>query len=190
MKPTITGAAVGTVVGAFAGSALTGTAIGGAAGLAIGLYKDSKNAILRELYKSDIIFIQYGDTTTLIVPTDRYFLFNTPRLNDICYPGLTNIIRLLKLYPDSVIYVAGFTDNIGSDHHKKMLTQARAEAMLTYLWANGISSARLRAEGYGDNNAVAPNSIIHGSAFNRRLEIQWFKAPAAVMESAPAGFTK
>ncbi len=111
---------------------------------------------------------------TLVIPTDKYFMFMSPRINELCYPGLTNIIRLLKLYPKSPIYVAAFTDNVGSRRHQQRLAQAQAETMLTYLWANGIRASRLRAEGYGNKNTVADNQLIHGSAQNRRIEIQWF----------------
>ncbi|MCL5271843.1 MAG: C-OmpA-like family protein CmpA [Gammaproteobacteria bacterium] len=173
-----TGAAVGGVVGAVASGTVAGTLLGGGIGGAIGavsgVYKDSKPKIIKDLKKQDIQFIQYGDTMTLIVPTDKYFLFASPRLNELCYPGLNNIIRLLKFYPKSPIYVAGFTDNVGSRYHKRMLSQAQAETMLTFLWANNIPAMQLKAEGYGDKNAVADNNLGHGSAQNRRIEIQWF----------------
>lgn len=184
------GVGIGAVVGVVASQAssglIPGAAIaGGVAGTMVSLYKDSKPSIIRELYKEDIQYVEYGDTMTLIVPVDRYYVFNTPQLNDICYPGLINIVKLLKLYSHSPIYVAGFTDNIGSRHNKKMMSQAQAETMVTFLWANGIQSQRLAAEGYGDKNNVSENSIIHGSAQNRRIEIQWFNNSLA---QAPAIF--
>lgn len=173
------GASAGTVMGALASSVLVGTGLGATVFTARGLHTESQSYIIRQLERLDIQYEIYGDTHTLIVPTDRYFLFNSPRLNEVCYPGLVLIVKLLRFYPESVIYVAGFTDNIGSRYHKKMLTQARAETMLTFLWANNISARRLNAEGYGDKHTVSENSIIHGSAQNRRLEIQWFNNPAA-----------
>lgn len=182
------GAGAGTIVGAIASGTvagtLIGTGIGGALGLAAGIRKDSKPHIIKELKKQDVQFVEYGDTMTLIVPTDKYFMFMSPRLNELCYPGLNNIIRLLRLYPKSPIYVAAFTDNVGSRYHKKMLSQAQAETMMTYLWANGVKSMRLKAEGYGDKNDVADNKLIHGSAQNRRIEIQWFTGLVAKAEPA------
>ena len=140
-------------------------------------YLGTQVSLIKRLKSKDIQLIQYGDTSTLIVPTDRYFMFNSPKLNELCYPGLVYIIQLLKQYPDSTIDVAGFTDNVGSRFAKNELAQARAETMLTYLWANGIKAKRLSAEGYGEKYAVADNHLIHGSAQNRRLEIQWFNNP-------------
>lgn len=172
------GTVAGATVGVMASSTLTGTiaggVVGGVIGTAIGLKKESKQGLIKELQKQDIQFVEYGDTMTLIVPTDKYYMFNSPRFNEVCYPGMINIIKLLSLYPKSPIYVAGFTDNVGSSRHKKLLSQAQAETMLTYLWANNIRAYRLKAEGYGDKNDISDNKLIHGSAQNRRVEIQWF----------------
>lgn len=173
------GAGAGALIGSVAaGNPAAGAVIGGVAGAAVGLYRTNQKALLRELQSQDIMFIQYGDTMTLIVPTDRYFLFNSAELNDICYPGLNNIVRLLQSYPHSTVYVAGFTDNVGSRHHKRLLSQAQAEAMLTLLWANGIKAQLLHAEGYADQHDVGDNKWIHGSAYNRRIEIQWVNGGA------------
>ncbi|MCL9685770.1 C-OmpA-like family protein CmpA [Legionella maioricensis] len=172
------GAAFGSAAGALTSGTLTGAllggAIGGTVGAVIGIHKDSKPSIVKELRKQNIQFVEYGDTMTLIIPTDKYFMFQSPRLTELCYPGLNNIVRLLKLYPQSPIYVAGFTDNVGSRFHKRMLSQAQAETILTFLWAKGIQAYRLKAEGYGDKNTISDNKLIHGSAQNRRIEIQWF----------------
>jgi outer membrane protein OmpA-like peptidoglycan-associated protein len=177
-----TGIIIGASVGALASGAsgaLIGGVAGGAVGTISGLYKDSKPSLIKQLSKQSIQYVQYGDTMTLIVPTDKYFIFMSPRLNELCYPALANILKLLKLYPLSPIYVAGFTDNVGSDLHKKRITQAQAETMLTFLWANDIKAMRLKAEGYGDKNDIADNKLIHGSAQNRRIEIQWFTGVVA-----------
>ncbi|PJD94396.1 MAG: hypothetical protein CK424_00045 [Legionella sp.] len=139
------------------------------------LYRTSKKYIVQKLQQQDIQYVEYGDTMTLIVPTDHYFVTGTAELNDICYEGLNNIVKLLKLYPKSRIYVAGFSDNVGTTaRFQKRLTQAQANAMLTFLWANAIPAKHLAATGFGDLFPLGDNNLIHGSAFNRRIEIQWF----------------
>jgi outer membrane protein OmpA-like peptidoglycan-associated protein len=174
------GIGAGTVLSGFSA---VGAAVGGAAGIGIAQYKNRKQALINELQAQDIQVVQYGDTMTLIVPTDRYFIFNTPDFNDVCYSAFISILRLLKNHSCGPVYVAGFTDNVASRHHKNKLSQAQAEAMLTFLWANNIPAQRLRAEGYGDKYAIGDNRIIHGSAYNRRIEIQWMTAPS--LGSAP-----
>lgn len=184
MGRTAVGAGIGAVTGSIVGNTAVGMAIGSAAGSAAAAYHS--NVLIRDLRKADIEFMQYGDTMMLIIPTDHYFIFNTPKLNDLCFKGLNDIIRLLKYYPCSTIYVAGFTDNVGPRRNKKRMSQAQAEAMLTFLWANDIRSARLNAEGYGDTNDVADNHLIRGSALNRRIEIQWVVTPPASVAVSPA----
>ena len=177
-ETSVPGIAVGTAATIAAGGApiLAGAALGGAVGASVGLYKDSKPRLIRELKKLDIQYIEYGDTVTFVVPTDKYFLFESARFNELCFPGLSDLIKLIKTFPKCCrIYVAGFSDSVGSRYSKRMLTQARAERMVAFLWANDIPSQRLVAEGYGDKHPVGDNRLIHGSAFNRRLEIQLFK---------------
>ncbi|MBA2653410.1 MAG: OmpA family protein [Tatlockia sp.] len=181
----VPGIAVGTAATIAAGGApiLAGAALGGAVGASVGFYKDSKPALIKEITKLDIQYIEYGDTITFIVPTDKYFIFGSSRLNELCFPGLSDLIKLIKKFPQCCpIYVAGFTDNVGSRYSKKMMSQARAERMVAFLWANDIPAQRLVAEGYGDKHPVGDNHLIHGSAYNRRLEIQ-----IITNCSAPAG---
>ncbi|KTD27932.1 MULTISPECIES: C-OmpA-like family protein CmpA [Legionella] len=185
---------LGSAAVAVAGGApvLAGAAIGAAVGASVGLYKDSRPMLIKQLRKLDMQYIEYGDTVTIIVPTDRYYVFNNARLNDLCFAGLNTLIKLIKTFHKCCpIYVAGFTDNVGSRHSKKLMSQARAETMVTFLWANGISARRLIAEGYGDKNPVGDNKLIHGSAYNRRIEIQIFKdCSTPQVEPVPIGATK
>lgn len=185
------GSALGGVTTGTATGALVGGAVGGTVGAAIGIHHNSKRKIIKDLSRQDIQYVEYGDTMTLIIPTDKYFMFHSPRINELCFPGLNTVVRLLKLYPYSPIYVAGFTDNVGSRRHKRLLSQAQAETILTFLWANNIQAYRLKAEGYGDKNTIADNNLIHGSAQNRRIEIQWFKGLVAHAQAqSPVYYTK
>lgn len=129
---------------------------------------------IRRLGGQAIQFIQRGDRMTLIVPTDRYYLFNSPDFDDLEFDGLNNIAKLLKLFPCSKIVVAGFTDNVGKKALQDRLSKTRAETMLTFLWAKGIPAQYLKSEGFGQNFPVGDNHIIHGTAYNRRIEIQWW----------------
>lgn len=182
VKRTVAGAGVGILTGSLVGGTAVGGVIGGLIGGAVGTFSEirhaGKPATIFDLQKNDIQFVQHGDTMVLIVPTDHYYEFNSPKLNELCFEGLNNIVKLLKLYKCSTVNVAGFTDNVGSKHHKKLLSQARAETMLTFLWANNIQARGLSAEGFGEQFDVGDNHWIHGSAYNRRIEIQWEnKAP-------------
>jgi len=130
-------------------------------------------ALIKKLNREGIQFVKYGDQNTLVIPTDRFYIFNSPHLNDICYPGLNDSVALIKTHHYGKIYVAGFTDNVGTEEQKDKLSTARAETMLTFLWANNIPAEKLLAEGYGKEHSIGDNHYIHSSAYNRRIEIQW-----------------
>ena len=189
VKRAVTGVGVGIVTGSLIGGTAVGGAIGGAIGGTLGtfseIYHAGKAATILDLQKNDIQFVQYGDTMVLIIPTDHYYEFNSPQLNDLCFEGLNNVIKLLKLYKCSTVNVAAFTDNVGTKRHKKRLSEAQAETMLTFLWANNIQARRLSAEGYADKFSIGDNHWIHGSAYNRRIEIQWQNKVATPTQSAP-----
>jgi len=138
---------------------------------------DSDKALIRKLEKRSIQVIQYGKTTTVIIPTDRYFVFDTAELNERCFSGLYSVKELIKKQRNKTIFVSAFTDNVGSTTHKQQLSRARAQTMLTFLWANGISAKYLHGTGFGDEFPVGNNQLIHGSAYNRRIEIQWSNNP-------------
>jgi outer membrane protein OmpA-like peptidoglycan-associated protein len=145
-----------------------------------------ERALIKLLKPQAIEYIRYGDLRTLIIPTDRYFVFDTAHLNDINYKGLNTMVSLIQTLPYNTIYVAGFTDNVGSRAHKDQLSQARAEAIVTFLWANNINAELLKAEGYGETHPIGDNRLIHASAYNRRIEVQWTVKTHGDPKNAPA----
>jgi outer membrane protein OmpA-like peptidoglycan-associated protein len=78
------------------------------------------------------------------------------------------------LFPCSRVTVASFSDDVGKRVIREKLTKARAKTMVTFLWAHGIPAEHLTSESFGAHFAVGNNAIIHGSAYNRRIEIQWW----------------
>lgn len=149
-------------------------------------YQNSKTYLINKLADEDIQAVEYGDTMTVVIPTDSYFQNNSTELNDISgvLTGLNNVVKLVKKYPDAnPINVAGFTDDSGDSQSQQSLTQGQAETIATYLWANGVSATSLKTQGYGDSNSIGSNQSTHSSAYNRRIEIQWSTAPPDVAVS-------
>lgn len=136
-------------------------------------YLKSNKNIVNHIKNGDIQVVNEGHRITLILPTDKYFIFDTAKLDDRKALQLEDITTLVKCFPNAKIHVAGFTDDVGDDQHKKNLSQQRAQAVVAYLWAHGVNERMIDAEGYGDKYDIANNQLIHGSALNRRVEIQW-----------------
>jgi OOP family OmpA-OmpF porin len=83
---------------------------------------------------------------------------------------LEGISSVLRANPSAVLIVEGHTDNEGRDDSNLALSQARAEAVVTYLGSLGIDETRLTAIGYGDTRPIAENGTLVGRAQNRRIE--------------------
>ena len=77
----------------------------------------------------------------------------------------------LKTYPELDIEVAAYTDSMGADSYNLMLSQKRAESVMTYLVSKGVNPAQLTAKGYGEANPIATNDTAAGRAENRRVEL-------------------
>ena len=77
---------------------------------------------------------------------------------------------LLTQDPGARIEIHGHTDSDGDSETNQILSQQRAEAVLSALVARGIDPARLAAIGFGESQPIAPNVTDDGRATNRRIE--------------------
>jgi len=85
---------------------------------------------------------------------------------------LDKVAESLKQYPDSLIDVYGHTDSTGSDAYNQTLSENRARTVANYLSVQGVSSARVRSQGFGETMPVADNATDEGRRKNRRVEIK------------------
>ncbi len=78
--------------------------------------------------------------------------------------------QIRQLPPNTVLEIAGYTDNRGDPAANVKLSQERAEAVRNALIQAGVDPARLVARGYGSANPVASNDLLEGRFRNRRIE--------------------
>lgn len=88
------------------------------------------------------------------------------------YPELDRLVKLMKDVPGLKIELSGHTDNTGSAEGNITLSQARAEAVVSYLASKGIDKSRMVAKGYGSSRPVASNDNAEGRQLNRRTEFE------------------
>lgn len=88
---------------------------------------------------------------------------------------LNDLAEFMMYQKTMVIEVAGYTDNVGSDADNLKLSQARAEAVRTYLIKKGVHAENIQAKGYGSADPVASNDTPEGKQQNRRTEVHILK---------------
>lgn len=85
---------------------------------------------------------------------------------------LTKVKQAINIFPRSMVTVEGHTDSQGGDELNMMLSQERADAVMSYLLANmDIEPLRMEARGYGETNPIANNETAQGRKLNRRIDI-------------------
>jgi outer membrane protein OmpA-like peptidoglycan-associated protein len=116
----------------------------------------------------DFALVQPGMTITL-----KGIYFNTGKstIKPESRPALEDAAKMLKDNPTIKVEIQGHTDSQGSEESNSRLSDARANAVVTYLVTNlGIDRARLTARGFGESMPVADNETADGRALNRRVE--------------------
>jgi len=187
---TKTGAATGALAGAMIGyntgshdskSAIIGGLLGAALGGAIGYNMDEQanemaralgtgvnNDPLAALDPNNTIIVSKYPTYVKIMFRDRMmFATDSARLQGSAKTKVKKVGQLLANYPQTVVGVAGFTDNTGGYNHNQKLSQGRANTVANLLTING----RPLTKGCAYNKAIAPNDSSRNKALNRRVEV-------------------
>jgi outer membrane protein OmpA-like peptidoglycan-associated protein len=99
------------------------------------------------------------------------FRTNSAEIDRPAVPVLIELRDALRADPEMRVAVIGHTDNVGGPAANRPLSQRRAEAVRTWLAAQGIEAGRLRAEGRGQDQPIAENNTEIGRALNRRVQI-------------------
>ena len=179
-KGALIGAAAGAVVGLASGDdavdrrqrALIGAGVGALAGGSIGHYQDRQEAKLRaELEGTGVSVTRIGDNITLNMPGNVTFATDSADLNADFFNVLNSVSKVLKEFDQTIVEVAGHTDNTGSDEYNEALSDRRASAVARYFESRNISSQRLLTIGMGESRPIADNGTADGRQANRRVEI-------------------
>jgi len=179
-RQAVIGAAVGGAVGLITGDnsmerkkrALIGAGLGALAGASVGTYLDRQEAKLRaELERTGVSVTRDGDNITLNMPGNITFATNSADLNAGFFDVLNSVGLVVNEFDQTVIEVAGHTDNTGSDEYNQQLSQRRASAVATYLGTRSVRSDRIIPVGSGETHPVATNDTESGRQSNRRVEL-------------------
>jgi len=101
-----------------------------------------------------------------------HFEYDSAKLTRKSMFILNGAVRTLKAHPRIRAEVAAYTDSRGSDSYNQRLSQRRAQSVLDYLVAKGVTANHLSPKGYGESDPVADNTTDEGRAKNRRVELR------------------
>lgn len=151
-----------------------GALVGGLVGGAFGLYLDEQEAMLNnELAGTGIRVVRSSqDELRVVLPAEISFASGSASLTSGARSALDKIANTLASYPNSVVFIDGHTDNVGTAESNMRLSIHRAENVADYLSGRGVNGSRLVARGFGETEPQASNATASGRAENRRVELR------------------
>lgn len=117
--------------------------------------------------------LQTRDSARGLIVSMSDVLFDTGKYS--LKPGarekLAKVAGILLAYPGLNIAVGGYTDNVGGDAMNQKLSENRAGSVRDYLVQQGVATASVSAQGFGNTLPVASNDNSAGRQQNRRVEL-------------------
>ncbi len=112
----------------------------------------------------------------LTFASDALFDLGKADVKISAYSILKEMKKVIDKHKDSDILVAGYTDNLqpsgGKYRNNKELSKARADAVKFFMInLLDYEAKRIKTEGFGEENPIAPNDTKEGRLKNRRVEI-------------------
>lgn len=153
---------------------LTRTLMVSAAGLALLLGGCAGTAVTPDVTNAPatgFANLETGSEEDFILNVGRrtYFKEGSAEIDDTARATLDKQALWLKTNPSWKIKLQGFADDPGGDADNVALSAKRAEAVMTYLVAQGVSRDRMWSKGYGKERIVRDCADITCKSQNRRV---------------------
>lgn len=182
----LAGALLGGLIGGKTGR-IVGAGLGGVAGAAVGYKMDQQIKELKEQTAGsgvDVTETDNGQAILVNLPDGVTFDVGSATLKPQFRATLDQVSTSLRQYPSSLIDVYGHTDSTGSDAFNQTLSENRARTVANYLVSQGVTSTRVRSQGFGETMPVASNDTVEGRSKNRRVEIKIVPITQADVQAA------
>lgn len=124
--------------------------------LVVGFEKYSKEYNKAKGYDIDLALIKITKEEVKI--DNIYYDYDKADLRAESKTELDKLINVLKETPEVKVQISAHTDERGAVAYNLDLSQRRAQSVVDYLIAGGISADRLIAKGYGFTNPVIKNA--------------------------------
>lgn len=170
----VAGGLLGGVIGGKTGR-IIGAGVGGVAGGVVGYQLDKQIKELKEQTAGsgvDVSETDNGQAIMVNLPDGVTFATGSYSISPAFQATLDKVAQSLRDYPDSLVDVYGHTDTVGTTASNQRLSEERARAVTNYLIGRGVSSSRIRWQGFGETQLkVATNDGVN-EPLNRRVEIK------------------
>ena len=164
-------AAIGAIAGAMAGGAIGYSMDKQAKEVAQSLKTDVDNSPNAEKNADkDIIVTQNENYVKIIFRDSMMFETNSATPTPTAMFKINKLIPVLENYPQTIIQVAGHTDNRGTHKYNLKLSEKRAANVANTLINKGLKN-KIYAKGCSYDKAVMPNTSAENMGLNRRVEI-------------------
>jgi outer membrane protein OmpA-like peptidoglycan-associated protein len=100
-----------------------------------------------------------------------YFLEGTVDMTPDSAPVLEQLRAEIARRPGAEVQVTGHSDTVGSDADNDVLSQMRAEEILSLLASRGFDRSIMSAVGRGERELKEPTADNVSNAVNRRVEV-------------------
>jgi outer membrane protein OmpA-like peptidoglycan-associated protein len=198
------GAVIGAVAGAVIGAVKTkkhlkGALVGAAAGAAVGggvgyILDEQANAVAEALgtgVDNDPLALADPSRSIVVLKGDKYvrimfrdammFPYNSDQLTPSARDKVARLAKVLRMYPNTIVQVAGFTDDRGSYEYNYKLSLRRAQSVAKILKAYGANNP-IYIKGCSYNKPLVPNKTEAQRALNRRVEVYLYNNPADAVD--------
>jgi outer membrane protein OmpA-like peptidoglycan-associated protein len=107
--------------------------------------------------------------------TTILYMNNKWELTEESVAKLKIVASALIARPDIKVRVDGHSDAFGTSKNNLKASRFRAQGAANFLMKQGVESARLQVNAYGEDKPAASNNTKEGMSLNRRIEIRIIK---------------
>ncbi len=110
-----------------------------------------------------------AELNRLVAGTPIIFGPSETGLTELHLRILNNAAMILSAYPEAVITIVGYTDNVGDPQANEQVSLARGQSVRDYLVSQGIPEATLLVEARGEDDSSGSAAL---ASLERRVEFE------------------
>jgi outer membrane protein OmpA-like peptidoglycan-associated protein len=117
------------------------------------------------------IVTHHANNTEYAIPSQLLFATDSAEVLPTGHAIIAQLSALAQHRSGAMVEVNGYTDTTGSKSHNQDLSVARADAVAQEMTQNGVPSAQIKAQGFGENDLAVPTDNNVNEAKNRRVVV-------------------